>query len=46
MHTFDMMITDLKMMLVVVGVITIIVFVYSKYLDRKLNKEIDKDEKM
>jgi len=44
MHTFDMMITDLKMMIVVIGIITVVVFVYSKYLDWKLNKEKDNDE--
>jgi len=35
MHTFDMMITDLKFLAVVIGIITIVVFVYSKYLDWK-----------
>ena len=31
-HTFDMMITDLKFLAVVIGVITIAGFIYSKYL--------------
>jgi len=35
MHTFDMMITDLKFLVVVIGIITVVVFVYSKYLDWK-----------
>ena len=38
MHTFDMMITDLKFLVVVIGIITVVVFVYSKYLDWKDSK--------
>jgi len=37
-HTFDMMITDLKFIVVVIGIITIAVFIYSKYLIWKEDK--------
>ena len=38
MHTFDMMITDLKFLVVVIGVITIVVFIIDKYYDWKDSK--------
>ena len=41
MHTPEMYITDLMFMLIVLGCITIGVFVYSKYLDWKEKKVID-----
>jgi len=37
-HTFDMMITDLKFLVVVIGVITIVVFIIGKYYDWKDSK--------
>jgi len=39
-HTFDMMITDLKFLVIVLGIITIAGFIYSKYLILKEAKLI------